>query len=479
MTLLDLDELPELFDRHPLYSARRPAPARFRRSDYLGDPSVPLAESARRLVEQRTGRRPDGPVRLLTNLRYLGLVFNPVSFFYLYDRSDGEGRRGDRRGHEHAVAPAPRLRGRTGKDAGPIRGRVGKELHVSPFMAMDAGLRLANRPARGCYCASTSPTSNVAGRIFEATLDLRRRELSPASMTRVLLTYPPTSLAVPLRIYWNAAAPEAQGSAVPPPAASPPAPGAMIDRAARAAVHALLRRIRAGRLCVVEGWSGERLHFGPAAAPRAGHVSRCTRPTSTVASWEAALGSARRTADGLWDADDLTVLARIATREIGRADHLRDRLAPVRGPLQRLRGLPALNTRRRRSAQRRRPLRPGQRDVRAVPRPRVDDVFERVLRDARRDPRAGPAAPSWRGSANGSSCGRTTHVLEIGTGWGGLALYMASRFGCRVTTTTLSREQREYAEGRIRAAGLEDRVRVLGADYRELTGRTTGSSRSR
>ena len=87
MTLLDLDELPELFDRHPLYSARRPAPVRFRRSDYLGDPDVPLAESARRLVEARTGHRPEGPVRLLTHLRYLGRSFNPVSFYYLYDRA--------------------------------------------------------------------------------------------------------------------------------------------------------------------------------------------------------------------------------------------------------------------------------------------------------------------------------------------------------------------------------------------------------
>jgi cyclopropane-fatty-acyl-phospholipid synthase len=66
--------------------------------------------------------------------------------------------------------------------------------------------------------------------------------------------------------------------------------------------------------------------------------------------------------------------------------------------------------------------------------------------------------------------GPDRHLLEIGTGWGGLALYAASRYGCRVTTTTISREQREYAEGRIRAAGLESRVRVLGADYRELTG---------
>jgi cyclopropane-fatty-acyl-phospholipid synthase len=63
------------------------------------------------------------------------------------------------------------------------------------------------------------------------------------------------------------------------------------------------------------------------------------------------------------------------------------------------------------------------------------------------------------------------HLLEIGTGWGGMAAFAASRYGCRVTTTTISREQREYAEARVRAQGLEDRVTVLGADYRELGGR--------
>jgi cyclopropane-fatty-acyl-phospholipid synthase len=62
------------------------------------------------------------------------------------------------------------------------------------------------------------------------------------------------------------------------------------------------------------------------------------------------------------------------------------------------------------------------------------------------------------------------HLLEIGTGWGGMAAFAASQYGCRVTTTTISREQREYAEARVRAEGLEDRVTVLGADYRELDG---------
>ena len=63
------------------------------------------------------------------------------------------------------------------------------------------------------------------------------------------------------------------------------------------------------------------------------------------------------------------------------------------------------------------------------------------------------------------------HLLEIGTGWGGFAEYAASRYGCRVTTTTISREQYEFAKERIAAAGLEDRVELLLEDYRDLDGR--------
>ncbi len=63
------------------------------------------------------------------------------------------------------------------------------------------------------------------------------------------------------------------------------------------------------------------------------------------------------------------------------------------------------------------------------------------------------------------------HLLEIGTGWGGFALHAASRYGCRVTTTTISREQHDWARERIRAAGLSDRVTLLLDDYRDLRGR--------
>ncbi|MET0378422.1 MAG: cyclopropane-fatty-acyl-phospholipid synthase family protein, partial [Spongiibacteraceae bacterium] len=62
------------------------------------------------------------------------------------------------------------------------------------------------------------------------------------------------------------------------------------------------------------------------------------------------------------------------------------------------------------------------------------------------------------------------HLLEIGTGWGGLALHAARQYGCRVTTTTISRQQFDYANQLINAAGLSDRVTVLLQDYRDLTG---------
>ena len=86
MVYLDLDELPALFDGTWLWSARRPALAWFRRADYLGDPDVPLARR-----RPRAGRASapassaDGPIRLLTHLRYFGQCFNPVSFYYCFD----------------------------------------------------------------------------------------------------------------------------------------------------------------------------------------------------------------------------------------------------------------------------------------------------------------------------------------------------------------------------------------------------------
>lgn len=66
--------------------------------------------------------------------------------------------------------------------------------------------------------------------------------------------------------------------------------------------------------------------------------------------------------------------------------------------------------------------------------------------------------------------GPDDHVVEIGTGWGGFAVHATKHYGCRVTTTTISREQHDLAAARIQAAGLGDRITLLQSDYRDLTG---------
>ncbi|MBN1106255.1 MAG: DUF1365 family protein, partial [Deltaproteobacteria bacterium] len=85
---VDLSELPKLFDGRWLWSNGPVNAAYLRRRDHLGDPGVPLDRALRDLVERETGLRPCGPVRLLTHFRYWGHCFNPVSFYFCYDRED-------------------------------------------------------------------------------------------------------------------------------------------------------------------------------------------------------------------------------------------------------------------------------------------------------------------------------------------------------------------------------------------------------
>src|SRR6476469_2504258 len=184
---LDLDELPGALDPYPLFSARRPAPARFRRADYMGDPSRLLAECARDAVEAQPGSRPAGPVRLLANLRYLGHVFNPVSFYYCFDAA------GER--VEAVVADVnnipwgerhPYVLARGSRRGAVLTDELDKDLHVSPLMGMDQtyafrasepGERLSvhiesrpvQRVVRPSHGQCVSP-DEAKGKAFDATL---------------------------------------------------------------------------------------------------------------------------------------------------------------------------------------------------------------------------------------------------------------------------------------------------------------------
>ena len=204
MPLFDLDELPELLDRVPLWSARRPAPARFRRSDYLGGAAAPLAEAVRERVAGELGRAPEGPVRLLTNPRYWGVGFNPVSFYYLHGRGAGEPVEaivaevtntpwGERR--SYVLSPG----------AEGMAGGFEKALHVSPFMPMEQTYSWsATEPGESLSVRLCNHEASSGRRVFEAGISLERREISPARLVGLLFRYPPMTAATLTRIYRQA-----------------------------------------------------------------------------------------------------------------------------------------------------------------------------------------------------------------------------------------------------------------------------------
>jgi DUF1365 family protein len=215
LAYLDLAELDEVLGG--LLVRARPGVVRFRRADHpYGAPELPLADAIRARVAEHTGRPvPDGPVRLLCQLRTFGHCFNPVTFAYCFD--------GDERlqavaaevtstpwGERHVYVVAREDAGdATGAAGAPrpavLRGTLAKALHVSPFMPMDQ--RYDWRAAVPGETLSVHIASEQGGAtVFDATLSLRRRPLTRASLARTTARLPAASLRVLALIYGHAAA---------------------------------------------------------------------------------------------------------------------------------------------------------------------------------------------------------------------------------------------------------------------------------
>ncbi len=197
---LDLAELDRVFAGRWLWGTSRARLVQFRRTDHLGDPALPLDRAVRDLVRERTGRVLEGPIRLLTQLRVAGYVFNPVSFFYGFSPSGGlEAVVADVSNtpwNERFTYVLPAERDR-------VDARARKTFHVSPFQPMDREYRFRfERPGS----ALEARIESFAGpaRVFDARLVLARREISAASLASVLLRFPAMTLQVIAAIYWQA-----------------------------------------------------------------------------------------------------------------------------------------------------------------------------------------------------------------------------------------------------------------------------------
>ncbi len=181
------------------------------------------------------------------------------------------------------------------------------------------------------------------------------------------------------------------------------------------------------------------------------------------------LGAARAYMDGHWQSSRLTDLFQILLRNTELLDGLEGGFAMVAGAISRLRHLLNRNTR------------SGSRENIHAHYDLGNEFFALFL-DPSRTYSCGifeqPSATLEQASiakldriCRKLSLGPEDNVVEIGTGWGSFAIHAASRYGCRVTTTTISQQQFEYAQARVREFDLEDRVTLLRSDYRDLQGK--------
>ncbi|MGB0722590.1 MAG: class I SAM-dependent methyltransferase [Gammaproteobacteria bacterium] len=266
---------------------------------------------------------------------------------------------------------------------------------------------------------------------------------------------------VPEEIASARAATHVRGGGVPPKGLD-----GFLARRFREQMSARLAGLEGGELLVRDPWGGFRLGASGAGL-------RATLRVRDPAFYKAvalggSLGAARAWRDGLWEADDLTAVFRILVRNADLIDGMDSGLARVAAALDRAWHKARANTR------------AGSAENIGAHYDLGNDFFGLWL-----DPTMTYSAGIFEGPHEDMELASITklaricskldlgpddHVVEIGTGWGSFAIHAAGTYGCRVTTTTISKEQKALAEERIAAAGLSDRIQVLLRDYRDMEG---------
>lgn len=204
MLYLNLAEVDNIFRGRLFWSNTRYTYATFRREDHLGDPETPLDEAVRELVAKETGKRPQGPICLLTHPRYFGYVMNPLSIYYCFS-DDGTC-------VEYAVLEVhntpwgemyPYIIQNYDMECDRICSVFPKKFHVSPFMEMDHVYELKlNRPGQELQVELKNIKDGVC--LFDAALKMKKFPITTGQLARAALRHPFMTGKVIVAIYYEA-----------------------------------------------------------------------------------------------------------------------------------------------------------------------------------------------------------------------------------------------------------------------------------
>ncbi|MGH1371046.1 MAG: DUF1365 domain-containing protein [Cellvibrionaceae bacterium] len=207
MMYLDLDELDDVLSLTPSWSDKRSALARYSRNDFLTPHELPLRDAVKDRVYNELGFRPDGAVRVLTNLRYFGFIINPITCYYCFSKNEQlvalvleVTNTPWNEKHAYVLRCDPREASQ--------RINFDKAMHVSPFNPMAMQYRLstdapndsASLRLQNWSMSETEPQQLI----FVAQLNLKKHPVSAKALRATIIRYPFMTMKVAALIYWNA-----------------------------------------------------------------------------------------------------------------------------------------------------------------------------------------------------------------------------------------------------------------------------------
>ena len=205
MLYLDINDLENVINKSIFWNINKPAVVSFNRRDFHGTEEVDLDTAVRNTVENRVGIRPDGKIRMLAHLRYFGYCFNPVTFYYCFNRNDDS--------VDYILAEVTNtpwkerhayvLSSSQESNKSEIRLSMKKELHVSPFWDMD----------HMYYWVFSSPQDKLnvlmknfkdGEHVFDASLSMSRTEMTKRNLIKSVFRYPFMTIKVVFWIHFQA-----------------------------------------------------------------------------------------------------------------------------------------------------------------------------------------------------------------------------------------------------------------------------------
>ncbi len=471
----DLDELPRLDRRLPLFGYNRFRPVSLHDRDYLDAETGTIRDKLLRLLAPQIGNRAVNRIVAVTSPRYFNYVFNPVSFYYCFDGDDhlvgAVAEVNNTFGEKHVyILPTDK----TNPTAFPARFQSSKQFHVSPFNTMGGTYHFHLADIR--HELDVRIALHREGReIMQARLWGHPIPLTPFRHLRTVLTHPLVPhLTVP-RIYWEAFKLRFRRKLTyhdkPVPlspmtirriAASP------LQRRCQTLITSALKNTRRGRLTLNLPEGPSRIYAGATDGPQAVMRINDAKFFSRVV-WGADIGFGEAFMHGEWDSPDPVAVVRF---------FIRNRRAFADGRLQTNWLVRALA--RALELGRRNTILGSRRNIRRHY--DLSNDFFRLFLD-RSMSYSSAIYPSDEATLEEAQqhkydtiirkarLAAGDHLLEIGCGWGGFAIAAARQSGCRVTGITVSREQYDLARAQVEAAGLQDRIRIEFTDYRQVEGR--------